>query len=58
MRMEQAKTWRIKMRKINITIQFNTTKMINFGYVTGENTKEHNGSLSILFALPFILIIT
>ena len=39
--MERVKTWYVRKQKLNVTIQYNSTKMFYFDYITKEDRKEH-----------------
>ena len=40
--MERAKIYQLNKKKLNVTIQQNGRKMLNFDYSTNENAKDHN----------------
>ena len=46
MRTEQVKLYYIRKRKLNVEIQKDNTKMINFDYITKQTLKKHNPNWS------------
>ena len=48
----------MKKTKLNEKIKYNDTKMINFGYVTKEDIKEHNPNRPQIPIHPYKIFIT
>ena len=57
MRTEQVKLYYIRKRKLNVEIQKDNTKMINFDYITKQTLKKHNPNWSKIPNYPYRILI-
>ena len=57
MHTKQVKIWYVRKKKLNLTIQWNRTKLFNSDYITKQDIKKHNENWSEFSDHPYRILI-
>ena len=57
MHTKQVKIWYVRKKKLNLTIQWNRTKLFNSDYITKQDIKKYNENWSEFSDHPYRILI-